>query len=113
MGQDKKMEKHFTDANFDTDVIEASKTKPVLVDFYADWCAPCKMQGPIIEDVAKEIGDEAVVGKLDTEESMQTAAKFGIMSIPTLLVFRNGQIAQQFVGVQPKDGLIETLKKFK
>lgn len=107
------MEKKFNDANFDADVIEASKEKPVLVDFYADWCAPCKMQGPIIEDVAKEIGDEASVGKLNTEEAMETASKYGIMSIPTLLVFRNGQVAEQLVGVQPKEGLIEVLKKHK
>lgn len=107
------MEKKFTDANFDTEVIEASKEKPVLVDFYADWCAPCKMQGPIIEDLAKEIGDEAVVGKLNTEEAMGTSSKFGIMSIPTLLVFRNGSVVEQLVGVQPKEGLMETLKKHK
>ena len=107
------MEKHFTDANFDADVIEASKDKPVLVDFYAEWCAPCKMQGPIIEEVAKEIGEEAVVGKLNTEEAMQTASKYGIMSIPTLLVFRDAKIVEQFAGVQPKDALIEILKKHK
>ncbi len=107
------MEKKFTDANFETEVIEASKEKPVLVDFYADWCAPCKMQGPIIEDLAKEIGDEAIVGKLNTEEAMETSSKFGIMSIPTLLVFRNGSVVEQLVGVQPKEGLMETLKKHK
>lgn len=107
------MEKQFTDENFEADAVEASKTKPVLVDFYAEWCGPCKMQGPIIEEVAKEIGDEAVVGKLNTEEASETASKYGIMSIPTLLVFREGKIVEQFVGVQPKDGLIETLKKHK
>lgn len=107
------MEKHFTDANFEAEVIEASKDKPVLVDFYAEWCAPCKMQGPIVEEVAKEMGEEAVVGKLNTEEAMQTASKFGIMSIPTLLVFKDGKIVEQFVGVQTKDGLVETLKKHK
>ncbi|PLX21061.1 thioredoxin [Candidatus Parcubacteria bacterium] len=107
------MEKHFTDDNFEAEVITASKEKPVLVDFYADWCAPCKMQGPIIEEVAKELADEAIVGKLNTEEAMQTAAKYGIMSIPTLLVFKGGAIVEQMVGVQPKEGLIETLKKHK
>jgi len=107
------MAKQFNDANFDADVIEASKEKPVLVDFYADWCAPCKMQGPIVEDVSSEMGEEAIIGKLNTEEAMQTASKFGIMSIPTLLVFRDGKIVEQFVGVQPKDGLVETLKKHK
>jgi len=107
------MEKQFKDDNFEADVIEASKTKPVLVDFYADWCAPCKMQGPIVEEVAEEMGEEAIVGKLNTEEAMVTAQKFGIMSIPTLLIFREGKIVEQFVGVQPKDGLVNSLKKHK
>ena len=107
------MEKQFTDDNFEADAIEASKEKPVLVDFFAEWCGPCKMQGPIVEEVAEEMGEEAVVGKLNTEEAMATAQKFGIMSIPTLLIFREGKIVEQFVGVQTKDGLVTALKKHK
>ncbi len=101
----------FTDANFEKEAIEASKEKPVLVDFYADWCGPCKMQGPVVAELADFIGDIAVVGKLDTEANQQTAMRFGIMSIPTLLIFRNGTIAEQFVGLQSKESLVEALKK--
>ena len=106
------MEKHFTDDNFDADAIEASKSKPVLVDFYADWCAPCKMQGPIIEEVAKEIGDEAVVGKLNTEEAMRTASKYGIMSIPTLAIFKDGKMVDKIIGVTPKGEIVSKLEAY-
>jgi len=105
------MSKEFTDDNFQADVIEASKTKPVLVDFFAAWCGPCKMQGPIVDEVAEEIGDKAVVGKLDTETAQQTAGKYGVMSIPTLVIFRNGEPAETLVGMQPKEGLIAALEK--
>jgi len=104
------MAKQFTDANFDDDVLIASKDKPVLVDFFAGWCAPCMMQGPIVDQVAEEIGDKASVGKLDTESAANTARLYGVMSIPTLLVFRNGEVVQQFVGVQGKDTLLNALK---
>jgi len=105
------MEKHFNDDNFAQDVIEMSKTKPVLVDFYADWCAPCRMQGPIVEEVATEFGDKASIGKLNTEEAGKTAQGYGVMSIPTIIIFRNGEVAQTFVGVQPKEVLIEEINK--
>jgi thioredoxin 1 len=101
-----------TDANFQSEVLEASKAKPVLVDFYADWCTPCQIQGPIVEEVSNEVGDSAVVGKLNTEEAMNVAQKYNIMSIPTLLVFKDGQIAESFIGVQSKDILVKTLKKY-
>lgn len=99
------MAKHFNDGNFQTDVIEASKSKPVLVDFFASWCGPCIMQGPIIEELAGEMDGKAHVGKLDTEESGMTAMKYGVMSIPTLLVFRNGEVVKQMVGLQSKGTL--------
>jgi thioredoxin 1 len=105
------MAMQFTDANFAQEVIEASKTKPVLVDFFAPWCGPCQIQGPIVEDVGKEMGSAAAVGKLDTEEAGKTAQEYGIMSIPTLLIFRNGKVAQQFVGLQSKEALVAALKK--
>jgi thioredoxin 1 len=104
------MTKHFTDANFEQEVIEASKEKPVLVDFFASWCGPCIMQAPIIDELANEIGDSAHVGKLDTEESGMTAMRYGVMSIPTLLVFRNGQVVKQMVGLQSKVALAAELQ---
>jgi thioredoxin 1 len=106
------MTKHFTDGNFETDVIEASKAKPVLVDFFASWCGPCVMQAPIIDQVAEEIGDKAVVGKLDTEESGMTSMRYGVMSIPTLLIFRDGKVVDSFVGVQSKHNLLSALSKY-
>jgi thioredoxin 1 len=105
------MAKNFTDENFLQEVIEASKEKPVLVDFFATWCGPCKMQAPIIEEVAQDMGDTAIVGSLNTEEAPQTAANYGVMSIPTLLVFRNGEVTESFVGVQMKNTLVATLKQ--
>lgn len=105
------MAQQFTDQNFAADVIEASKTKPVLVDFYADWCGPCKMQGPIVEEVSNIMGEQASVGKLDTEANMTTSMGYGVMSIPTLLVFRNGSVVKQFVGVQSQDTLVAALKE--
>ncbi len=105
------MLKHFTDDNFASEVLEASKTKPVLVDFFATWCGPCQMQAPILEQVAETIGDKAVVGKLNTEEAMKTAGEFEVMSIPTLLIFKNGQEVKRFVGVQIKDDLVSELNQ--
>lgn len=104
------MTQSFTDQNFQDAVIEASNEKPVLVDFYASWCGPCMMQAPIIDQVSDEMGSTASVGKLSTEESQMSAVKYGVMSIPTLLVFRNGQVAEKFVGVQSKDALVAALK---
>jgi len=102
----------FTDQNFKGEAIEASKTKPVLVDFFAAWCGPCKMQGPVIDEVSEEMGDKAVVGKLDTEASQATAQEYGVMSIPTLLVLKDGEVKETLVGLQSKDSLIETLNKY-
>lgn len=101
----------FTDANFAKEAIEASKDKPVLVDFFASWCGPCKMQGPIVDELASEMGDKAVIGKLDTEASPMTAEHFGIMSIPTLLIFRKGQVVEQLVGLQAKQSLKASIEK--
>lgn len=106
------MSKQFTDANFNTEVLEASKQKPVLVDFFAPWCGPCKVQGPIVDALADEIGDKAVVGKVNTEEAQQTAMNFGIMSIPTLMIFKDGEVKETMVGLQSKEGLMDLLKKY-
>lgn len=106
------MSKQFTDQNFQTEVIETSKTKPVLVDFFAVWCGPCKMQGPIIDEVSDLMSDKASVGKLNTDEAQAVAIKYNVMSIPTLMVFRDGEVKETMVGVQPKEGLLEILKKY-
>jgi thioredoxin 1 len=107
------MAKEFTDANFQTEVIEASKEKPVLVDFFAPWCGPCKIQGPVVETLADEVKDWAIAGKLNTEDNQQVAASYGIMSIPTLMVFRNVEPAETMIGLQPLEGLKATLEKHK
>ncbi len=104
------MTQHFTDENFEAEVIEASKTKPVLVDFFAEWCAPCKMQAPIIEEVAAAIGDKAVVGKADTDHTQSYAMKYGVRSIPTLILFKDGAPAQIMVGMQSKEALMGLLE---
>ena len=91
-----------TDANFD----EVTATdKPVLVDFWAEWCGPCKMIGPILEELATEFGDSVKIGKLNIDENQATPPKFGIRSIPTLLLFKNGQVAGQQVGALSKSQL--------
>ena len=104
------MVNHFSDVDFATAVLEASKTKPVLVDFFATWCGPCQMQGPIIENVDKTIGDKAVVGKVNVDEAPKAASEFGVMSIPTLIIFKDGKAAQTFVGVQMHDTLVAALQ---
>ena len=98
-----------SDSNFTEEVIN-EKEKPVLVDFWAPWCGPCQMMGPIIEEVAKEAEDFAKVGKLNVDENPGTAGQYGIMSIPTLIIFKNGQPAKQLVGVQSKEALLAELK---
>lgn len=98
----------FTDKNFQEEVLNSDK--PVLVDFWAAWCSPCQMMGPIVEDAAKEIGDAAKVGKLNVDESPQTAQKYSVMSIPTLMFFHKGVVVKQLIGVQSKETLIEELK---
>jgi thioredoxin 1 len=95
-----------TDANFD-EVINSGK--PVLVDFWAEWCGPCKMIGPVVEELAGDYDGKAVVAKLNVDENPQTTAKFGVRSIPTLLVFKGGQIVDKQVGAVPKSVLNQKL----
>jgi thioredoxin 1 len=99
----------FTDQNFESDVLKADK--PVLVDFWAEWCTPCLVQGPIVDEIAQEFQGQAVVGKLNVDENMNTAQTYGVMSIPTVMIFKGGQLAKQFVGVQSKETLVNELKK--
>ncbi|KEZ51229.1 MULTISPECIES: thioredoxin [Metabacillus] len=83
----------------------------VLVDFWAPWCGPCKMIAPVLEELDQEMGDKVKVVKLDVDENQETAGKYGVMSIPTLLVFKNGEVVDKTVGFQPKEALAELLNK--
>lgn len=98
-----------TDQTFEAEVLQA-KT-PVLVDFWAVWCGPCQVQGPIVEEVSAAMGDKAKVVKINVDENPTHAQKFGIMSIPTLLIFKGGNVVKQFIGVTSKDVLVSELTK--
>jgi len=98
-----------TDQNFQAEVLD-EKTKPVLVDFWAAWCGPCQVQGPIIEQVAKEIGVKAKVGKLDVDANPQTAMAHGVMSIPTLVIYKNGKPVWRVSGLQQKEAILKELE---
>jgi thioredoxin 1 len=89
-----------TDANFDQEVINSSD--PVLVDFWAEWCGPCRMLAPTIDELASEYKGKVKVGKMDTDTNRNTAMKFNISAIPTIILFHRGQMAKRFVGVTPK-----------
>lgn len=105
-------EMQFTDQNFEQEVLASSV--PTLVDFWAPWCGPCRMQGPIIDELAAEMSDGSVkIGKLNTDENPLTPQKYGIMSIPTLLIFKGGVVVEQFVGVQDKQVLKAKLEQHK
>jgi len=97
------------DANFDAEVIKAET--PVLVDFWAEWCGPCKMIAPTVEEIAKEYDGKLKVGKLDVDNNQGVSMKFGIRSIPTLLIFKGGQVVDQVVGAVPKKMLVEKISK--
>lgn len=98
---------HFTAADFDQKVLKSDK--PALVDFWATWCQPCQMLGPIIEELAGELND-AVVGKVNVDEEPDLAARYNVMSIPTVILFKNGEEVQRFVGVRPKNEYVDALK---
>ncbi len=89
----------------------SSQPNPVLIDFWAPWCGPCRMQGPILDEVAKTIGPNAVVAKVNVDEEPMLASQFGVQSIPTLVVLKDGRIQQRFVGVQPAHVLTSALQQ--
>lgn len=94
----------------DSDFAQAIQSdKPMLVDFWADWCGPCKMMAPVLEELANEHGDKITVGKLDVDANPATAQQYGVMSIPTLILFKKGEIVKQLVGYRPKNDLLSQL----
>ena len=99
-----------TDANFEAEVLQADK--PVLVDFWAPWCGPCRMVSPIVDEIGEENADKLKVVKVNTDENMQTASPYGITSIPALYVFKDGQVAKTIIGAQPKPMLMQQLEEF-
>ena len=99
--------KEVTDSNFDQEVLKASK--PVLVDFWAPWCGPCRMVAPVVEELADEYAGRVEFAKLNTDDNPQTAVKYGIRSIPTLLVFKDGEPVGQIIGFRPKSDLKKRL----
>lgn len=99
-----------TDANFSESVEKSSL--PVLLDFWAAWCPPCKMIAPIIDTLAKELAGKVVVGKLDVDKNQLVAARFRVQSIPTLIIFQNGREAERLVGAQSKEAIVQRLNKF-
>ncbi|MDG5786927.1 thioredoxin [Evansella sp. AB-P1] len=96
-----------TDQNFSNETSQGV----VLVDFWAPWCGPCKMIAPVLEELDSEMGDKVKIAKLDVDENQETAGKFGVMSIPTLLVLKDGEVVDQVVGFQPKEQLATLLNK--
>ena len=102
------MAKTFTDANFQEEVLDAVEV--VLVDFWAPWCGPCQMIGPIIEELAEEYEGKAKIGKVNVDESPETSGKYGIMSIPAIKIFKNGQVVDEVTGVTSKDVLKEKIE---
>ena len=94
--------------NFENEVLKSDKT--VILDFYADWCGPCKMMSPIVDEIAEELGEKVKVGKVNSDENIDLAEKYGIMSIPTIMIIKNGEVAKTFVGVTNKSDIINSVE---
>ena len=93
--------------NFEDEVMKCER--PVLVDFFAEWCGPCKMMSPVIDKIAEELGESVKVGKVNTDENMDLAERFNIMSIPTIMIFKNGEVTKTFNGVTSKSDILSAL----
>lgn len=97
----------FTDDNFEDEVLNAQQ--PVLVDFWAEWCGPCRMLGPVIEELVADFDGKAKIGKVDIDNNRDIAVKFGIQSIPSVFIFKNGEVVNKFVGISPKEELANAI----
>lgn len=104
------MAQQVTDATFSDEVLRSDK--PVIVDFWAEWCGPCRMVGPVVDQIGEEYGDKVKVLKLDVENNPATAMKYGITSIPAIYVFKDGEVAKQTVGAKPKAALEQEFAEF-
>jgi thioredoxin 1 len=100
-----------SESTFQAEVIEASKKQPVMVDFWADWCRPCHMLSPTVAEIANEFAGKVKIVKMNVDENMNTPGKYNIRSIPTMLVFKNGDVAEQIVGAVPKDAITQKLNR--
>ena len=98
-----------TDENFDAEIVNSDL--PAMVDFWAEWCGPCRMVAPVVEELAKEYEGKIKVAKMDVDKNRQTPAKFGIRNIPTLILFKGGEVANTIIGAQPKSSIEAELKK--
>ncbi len=99
--------KTFEKATFENDVLKSEV--PVLVDFWAPWCGPCKMIGPIIEEMASEMGDDVKIGKVNVDDNQELAGQFGVRGIPTIMIFKGGEVLESFVGLRSKEDLVNAL----
>ena len=98
-----------TDSNFDAEVLQSDQ--PVLVDFWAEWCMPCRMLAPTIDELATQFAGKVKVGKVDTDANRDVSVKFGISAIPTIMLFQNGEVVRKFVGVTPKQEFVAALEE--
>ena len=101
--------KNVTDDNFDAEVIKS--TKPILVDFWAEWCGPCKQIGPVLEEISNDMADQVIIGKINIDNSPNVPVKWGIRGIPTMLIFKNGELKATKVGATTKSNIVSWIKE--